>query len=116
MTRDEASAIFATDLAPFEAAVAGCTPASLSQNGFDSCVSLAFNIGAHGFVGSTVAHKPAIGDRTGAADAFLLWEHPPEQASRRRAERAQFLRPDAVASTSAKAPVPKAAKTRKASA
>ena len=103
ITRDEAEAIFAADLAPFEAAVAGATPATLTQNQFDACVSLAFNIGAPGFMGSTVVHKLAAGDHTGAADAFLMWVHPPELAARRRAERAQFLRPDAAVSGAAAA-------------
>lgn len=94
ITRGEADAIFAGDLAPFESAVARVVPATLTQNQFDACVSLAFNIGARGFVGSTVVHKLGEGDRVGAAEAFLMWVHPPELGSRRRAERAQFLRPD----------------------
>ncbi len=97
ITRDEADRIFAADLEPFEAAVADAAPATLTQNQFDACVSLAFNIGVHGFTGSTVVHKLAAGDHTGAADAFLMWAHPPELAARRRSERAQFLRPDAPA-------------------
>jgi lysozyme len=92
----EADRIFAADLAPFEAAVSAAVPASLTQNQFDACVSLAFNIGARGFQGSTVVHRLAAGDRAGAADAFLMWNHPPELAGRRRAERAQFLTPDAA--------------------
>jgi lysozyme len=94
ITREEAEAIFAADLAPFEAAVRSAVSASLTCNQFDALVSLAFNIGARGFAGSTVVHKLEAGDFTGAADAFLMWAHPPELASRRRAERAQFLRPD----------------------
>ncbi|RYB03959.1 lysozyme [Lichenibacterium ramalinae] len=95
ITAAEADSILAADLAPIEAAVAGAVPADIGQNEFDALVSLAFNIGAKGFVGSTVVHKLATGDRAGAADAFLMWVHPPELASRRRAERMQFLRPDA---------------------
>ena len=96
VTRAEADRIFAADLAPFEAAVAGAVPGRLTQNQFDALVSLAFNVGTRGFVGSSVVHRLAEGDCTGAADAFLLWAHPPELATRRRAERAQFLRPDAT--------------------
>ena len=94
VTHQEAEAIFAADLAPFEGAVVRAVTAPLTQNQFDALVSLAFNIGARGFAGSTVVHKIGAGDYTGAADAFLMWVHPPELASRRRAERAQFLRPD----------------------
>jgi GH24 family phage-related lysozyme (muramidase) len=35
----------------------------------DACVSLAFNIGGHGFTGSTVVQKINTGDMAGAADA-----------------------------------------------
>lgn len=107
ITQAEADRIFAEDLAPFEAAVARSVPTRLTQNQFDACVSLAFNIGARGFVGSSVAHRLAEGDGVGAAEAFLLWAHPPELASRRRAERAQFLRPDAVPAPAVPAPVPR---------
>lgn len=94
ITRSQAEAIFAADLAPFEAAVCSAVAGRLTQNQFDALVSLAFNIGARGFAGSTVVHRLDAGDHTGAADAFLMWAHPPELAARRRAERAQFLRPD----------------------
>ena len=103
ITRQEAEAIFAADLAPFEAAVRHAVSATLTSNQFDALVSLAFNIGVHGFAGSTVVHKLGTGDYTGAADAFLMWVHPPELASRRRAERAQFLRPDEAAPTTGEA-------------
>ena len=94
ITRAQADSIFAADLAPFEAAVSAAVPASLTQNQFDACVSLAFNIGPRGFAGSTVVHRLAAGDRAGAAEAFLMWNHPSELLGRRRAERAQFLTPD----------------------
>ena len=94
ITRAQADSIFAADLAPFEAAVSAAVPASLTQNQFDACVSLAFNIGPRGFAGSTVVHRLAAGDRAGAAEAFLMWNHPSELLGRRRAERAQFLTSD----------------------
>ncbi len=104
ITREEAEAIFARDLAPFEQAVARAVAVPLGTNQFDACVSLAFNIGAPGFAGSTVVHKLNARDPAGAADAFLMWVHPPELRRRREAERAQFLRPDAPAPQPA--PVP----------
>ncbi len=96
ITQAEADAIFARDLAPFEAAVNRAVTAELATNQFDACVSLAFNIGAAGFAGSTVVHKLNAGDPAAAADAFLMWVHPPELRQRRNGERAQFLRRDAV--------------------
>ena len=106
ITQQEAEAIFAADLAPFEASVADAVSAPLTRNQFDALVSLAFNIGIHGFAESTVVHRLAASDFTGAADAFLMWVHPPELASRRRAERAQFLRPDASDSVADPRPLP----------
>ena len=94
VTPAEAEAIFAADLAPFEEAVNRAVTARLTVNQFDALVSLAFNIGANGFAGSAVVHRLDTGDHTGAADAFLMWVHPPELVARRRAERAQFLRAD----------------------
>ena len=94
ITQAEAEAIFATDLAPFEAAVVRAVTAPLTQNQFDACVSLAFNIGAAGFAGSTVVHKLNAGDVGGAADAFLMWVRPPELRLRRDGERTQFLKSD----------------------
>ena len=94
VTAEEADRIFAADLVPFAAGVAALVPADLTQNQFDALVSLAFNIGLKGFQGSGVVHRLAAGDTAGAADAFLLWDRPPDLAGRRRAEREQFLRPD----------------------
>jgi len=102
ITAAECDDILSRDLAQFEDAVnaALATPIAqnkLSQNAFDACVSLAFNIGAPGFRGSSVARDINNGDMQGAAEAFLLWDHPPELIGRRRGERAQFLRPDSAA-------------------
>lgn len=98
ITRREADVLLAADLAPFEAAVAAVVRHAASQNQFDAMVSLAFNIGAVGFAGSTVVHKLNEGDVAAAADAFLMWVHPPELHARRTAERVQFLTPDHVTS------------------
>ena len=94
ITQAQADAIFAADLSPFEAAVDRAIPEQATENQFDACVSLAFNIGVRGFAGSTVVHKLKAGDPDGAADAFLMWEHPPDLARRREAERQQFLSHD----------------------
>lgn len=102
ITATECDDILSRDLAKFEDAVNAAlkTPIAqnkLSHNAFDACVSLAFNIGAPGFIGSSVARDINKGDMQGAADAFLLWDHPPELIGRRKGERAQFLRPDSAA-------------------
>ena len=94
ISKAEADAILAADLATFEAAVNRAVKKAISQNAFDACVSLAFNIGAGGFVGSSVVRQINAGNMQAAADDFLLWDHPPELLGRRKGERAQFLRPD----------------------
>jgi lysozyme len=94
ITLTECDQILSRDLATFEDAVNGAVRVAISQNAFDACVSLAFNIGAPGFVGSSVVRDINAGNMQAAADAFLLWDHPPELLGRRKGERAQFLRPD----------------------
>ena len=91
ITHVQADAFLEADLAPMEAAVNHAVKVPLTQSQFDACVSLAFNIGAGGFIGSTVVHKLNQHDFPAAADAFLMWERPPELASRRQSERKQFL-------------------------
>jgi len=80
----------ANDLERFVAAVnnVGC---SLTQNEFDACVSLAFNIGVGGFEGSSVVKQLKAGNKQAAADDFLMWEKPPSLRARREGERRQFL-------------------------
>ncbi|RPI74763.1 MAG: lysozyme, partial [Desulfobacteraceae bacterium] len=45
----------------------------LSQNQFDSLVSLVYNIGAGAFERSTLLRLLNQGDYTGAANQFCLW-------------------------------------------
>jgi len=94
ITASEADSILADDLVSFESAVNGAIKRPMTQPQFDACVSLAFNIGVGGFMGSTVVHRFNAGDVMGAADAFLMWEKPHELAQRRIGERAQFLTKD----------------------
>jgi lysozyme len=73
----------------------------LTENEFGAMVSLCFNIGARNFANSSVVKKLNVGDRKGAADAFLLWNEGtiggkrqaiPHLTERRKAERALFLK------------------------
>jgi lysozyme len=79
-------------------AVIGTVPTT--QNQFDAMVSLAYNIGAKGFRGSTVAHEHVLEHQVAAADAFLNWTRANGQVldglvRRRNEERALYLTPDA---------------------
>lgn len=62
----------------------------MTQNQFDAMVSLAYNIGAHGFANSDVVKHFNLGDVNGAANAFLNW-HRPNLLGRRLKEKAFFL-------------------------
>ena len=75
----------------FEPAVRESVRTQLKQHQFDALVSMAFNIGAGGFRGSTVVKRLNARDFGGAADAMLLWRRPPEIIPRRRRERELFL-------------------------
>ncbi|WP_131114308.1 lysozyme [Lichenihabitans psoromatis] len=101
ISQTEAETIFASDLAPFEAAVKKAITRAATQNQFDAMVSLAFNIGSAGFRGSSVVRRFNAGDLGAAADAFLLWNKAGGRvvaglAKRRAAERAQFLIGDPI--------------------
>jgi lysozyme len=100
ITQVEADRLLKEDLAYFEQAVSDWAQRNnlvLSSNEFSACVSLAFNIGAGGFIGSTVASKLRDGDKSAAANAFLMWNKAdgvvlPGLDRRRRAERDLFLK------------------------
>lgn len=93
----ECDQILSRDLVQFETAVNTACKRDLTQNQFDACVSLAFNIGAAAFARSTVVKRINQADWSGAADAFLLWNKPPEIMGRRRGEYDQFRTPYAGA-------------------
>lgn len=83
------------DVEKFERCV-GLAVNDVTQNQFDACVSLAFNIGCSAFGKSTLARKIAQGDMSGAADEFLRWNKAAGRVMagltrRREAERALFL-------------------------
>jgi lysozyme len=70
--------------------------APTTQNQFDAMSSLAFNIGLTRFANSTVLKRHRIGNKIGAANAFLLWHFdngkPVRGLMRRReAERKVYL-------------------------
>lgn len=91
ITKQEVDAILSRDLVQYEDAVTGSVRVALTQGQFDALVSLCFNIGTGGFRKSTIVRRLNEGNYRAAADAFLLWNKPPEIMGRRRAERAQFL-------------------------
>lgn len=95
LTHQQVLDLFKLDLRQYVDEVNRVLKAKCDQNQFDAMVSLCFNIGVNGFAGSSVVRDLSRGDAKDAADAFLLWDHPEELLGRRKAERAQFLTPDA---------------------
>ena len=96
ITHQEALDLFHQDLKQYVAEVNSAVKVKCTQNQFDAMVSLCFNIGVNGFAGSSVVRDLNAGSPRAAADAFLLWDRPPELRGRRMAERSQFLTPVAA--------------------
>lgn len=96
ITEEQATAMLAADLHLFEATVMHGVKVALSQDEFDALVSLCYNIGPRAFLGSTVLKRLNAEDRTGAAEAILMWNKAGGKVvqglvNRREAEQAQFL-------------------------
>lgn len=73
-TQAQADARFARDLAKFSKTVSDAIgPTITTQNQFDAMVSLAYNIGAEAFKGSTLLKKHKAGDPAGAQAEFKKW-------------------------------------------
>jgi lysozyme len=83
--------VFHKDVLKYETAVRKAVGRDLDPWRFDACVSLCLNIGQAGFSRSTVAREAKAGHWQLAADAFLLWDKPPELRGRRQLERSLFL-------------------------
>ena len=73
ITEEQALGLLVSDLATAESAVNAVVRVPITQEQFDALVSLAFNIGAGAFRGSTVVKRLNAGDAVGAAAAFAMW-------------------------------------------
>lgn len=68
-----------------------------TQDAFDALLSLGYNIGMNALKSSTALRKHILGDKEGAANAFLMWvnsgkeRNVPGLVRRRKAERALYL-------------------------
>lgn len=96
-TQKQADDTFTVMLAMFASHVtADIGKAPTLQREFDAMTSLAYNIGAAAFAGSSVLKYHKAGVKNLAADAFLLWDRQNGNVvsgllRRRRAERAMYL-------------------------
>lgn len=123
ITRAQADALFATDLATYVEAVRRALAKSVPQPFFDACCSLCYNVGPANFAHSSVVRLANAGDLPAAAEAFLRWNRPAAILPRRQGERDQAaltgdgpvfarrgdpvpIRPMVIASANATQPAP----------
>ena len=91
-------AMLQTDIGRHMQPVVACTPGLTAHpNALAAATSLAFNIGAAAYCGSTIARRFNAGDLKDGCDAFLVWDRAggravPGLARRRAAERALCLK------------------------
>lgn len=96
ITQDEADRLFAEDLVNFSTKVRNALLIHLSDNQFSALVALAFNIGTHNFITSTLLKQINSGwALSEASEQFLRWNKAGGQvlaglARRREAEKALF--------------------------
>ena len=101
ITRSEGLALLAQDTAKADAAVKRLVNVPLTSNQHDALVSFVYNAGINAFAGSTLLRKLNVGDYSGAANQFAVWDksHTPSGSfvtnlaleARRASEKAQFL-------------------------
>lgn len=95
ITEAEAIELFKSDIKTREDWLSLKLP-KVTQNQFDACLSLLYNIGEGNFLKSSVLRCILQGKIPGAGDAFLLWNKAAGKVikglvSRRKAEREVFL-------------------------
>lgn len=73
VTVPQALSLLREDVRTAEQAVLYCVRVPLSQGELDAYVSLAFNIGATAFCGSTLVQKLNAGDHIGACEEIKRW-------------------------------------------
>lgn len=96
ITEAQAEVLLSQDMMTADNAVNAYITADLTQNMFDALCSFTFNVGAGNLEHSTLRTLLNQGDKQGAADQFLVWNHVGGQVNvgltrRREAERALFL-------------------------
>jgi len=96
ITQDQAYSLFARDQKRYIDAVKIFALVPLTQNQFDACASLCYNIGVEAFRRSSVVRFLNQKNYSAAANAFLLWKFDshghPVLLPRRQRERLFFLR------------------------
>lgn len=92
ITQEDANDLFRNDIGAYEKGVSDRIADTITESyQFDAMVSLCYNIGVGGFFKSTVARQHVVENFKAAADAFLMWNKPPEIMGRRKSERKQYI-------------------------
>ena len=73
ITKGYAEQLLLADVQPFENVVNNYVKVPLTQNMFNSLVSLTYNIGINGFKNSTVLKQLNNGDYISAANSISMW-------------------------------------------
>ncbi|MBC6988570.1 lysozyme [Hymenobacter sp. BT491] len=74
ITEPEATALLQRDVVQYEQAVSKALPMVLTQNQFDACVCLCYNIGTAGFAGSTLVKLiRARAEEASIRSAWVAW-------------------------------------------
>jgi lysozyme len=104
ISEERLDAFLADDVRAAENAINSAVNVTMTQNQFDALVSLTFNIGVGGFLGSTVLSDFNAGNIVDEKRAFELWDHDMQHGrvivdaallARRDREVALFMAPDA---------------------
>lgn len=98
ITKERAEELLRMDIAHAEKAVISYAMTGLNDNEFSALVSFVFNVGVAAYHDSTLLKKLRQGDRAGAAEEFLRWNHDNGRVidgltARRNRERVLFLTP-----------------------
>lgn len=98
ITKAKAEGLLREDLILAQTAIDSKVRTVLTQYEYDALACFTFNVGAGAFANSTLLHLLNAGDKTGAAEQFLRWDHAGGRVltglvARRRAERQLFLTP-----------------------
>ena len=80
--------LFAIDMKRFTQGVNNAIKVEVTQHEFDALVSFHYNTG--GIRRASITKRLNRGDRSSAADAFMMWRRPPEIIGRRRKEQSLF--------------------------
>lgn len=74
-TVSECKEMFGERLGEFYKGIHKCLKVEVPEKVDIAFLSLAYNIGIHGFCGSTVVKRANAGDLKGACDAILMWKN-----------------------------------------